>query len=171
MNLFVKSRYPEANTRDPLAPLLWFEDPHSKFSKRLGFYLDIANTVAKRSTCPRKSVGAVIVDPLYLRIVSMGFNGSVPNTPHCTDAGCLIHEGRCIRTIHAELNALANLQRIYDRDLALVCTVEPCLNCLKILLAARIPYIFFLEEYYYQDREKFLAHSLDSKEHYFARIG
>lgn len=66
--------------------------------------MDISRTVAKRGTCLRAQVGAVMA--IEGRIISYGYNGSPPGEPHCTEVGCLIRDGHCIRTIHAEANAI-----------------------------------------------------------------
>lgn len=66
--------------------------------------LDISKTVAQRGTCPRSRVGCVI--EIDGRILTMGYNGSLPGDPHCDEEGCLMNEGHCIRTLHAEANAI-----------------------------------------------------------------
>lgn|SRR3990167_5762821 len=68
------------------------------------YFMNIAREVSTRSTCPRASVGAVIVKDR--RILSTGYNGSPPGEPHCTDVGCIIINKHCDRTIHAETNAV-----------------------------------------------------------------
>ena len=69
------------------------------------YFMNIAREVASRSTCPRASVGAVIVK--NRRILSTGYNGAPPGEPHCSEVGCLIENNHCERTIHAETNAVA----------------------------------------------------------------
>ena len=70
----------------------------------------IAREVATRSTCDRKHVGAVIVrDKL---ILTTGYNGSVRGLAHCDDEGHLIEDGHCVRTIHAEANAIVQAARV-----------------------------------------------------------
>jgi dCMP deaminase len=61
--------------------------------------------VAQRGTCLRAKVGCVIA--LETRPLSEGYNGSLPGEPHCTDVGCLMENGHCVRTIHAEANAVS----------------------------------------------------------------
>ncbi len=73
------------------------------------YFLSIAEKVASRSTCPRASVGAVIVRDN--RILSTGYNGSLPSEPHCTEVGCLMINSHCERTIHAETNAVVQAAR------------------------------------------------------------
>ncbi len=105
-------------------------------------FLEMARTVAKRATCPRAHVGCVIAVGNHM--VSSGYNGSLPGADHCTDAGCHVvetHTGeRCIRTVHAEANAVASAA---GRGISIATgtaylTRLPCPNCLKLLAAAGI---------------------------------
>jgi hypothetical protein len=69
------------------------------------YFMNIAQVVASRSTCPRKFVGAVIVRDRT--ILSTGYNGSIRGMPHCTDAGGhMMENDHCVATIHAEANAI-----------------------------------------------------------------
>ena len=68
------------------------------------YFMAQANLVALRSTCARLNVGAVIVREN--RIIASGYNGSVHDGDHCIDKGCYIVDGHCVRTVHAEANAL-----------------------------------------------------------------
>jgi hypothetical protein len=68
------------------------------------YFMSIAKLAASRSTCPRASVGVVIVKDN--RILSTGYNGSPSGEPHCTEIGCLMINNHCERTIHAETNAV-----------------------------------------------------------------
>ena len=74
----------------------------------------LARVVASRSTCDRKQVGAVIVRDKI--ILSTGYNGSIRGTPHCDEAGHLMEDGHCVRTVHAEANAI--VQAATERGLA-----------------------------------------------------
>ena len=60
--------------------------------------------IANRSTCKRAKVGAVLVKDN--KVISTGYNGSVSGTEHCIDHDCLVIEGHCVRTLHAEVNAI-----------------------------------------------------------------
>jgi len=66
---------------------------------------EIVKLVARRGTCKRSQVGCVIERDG--RIISIGYNGSPPGAPHCTDVGCLMVDEHCVRTTHAESNAIA----------------------------------------------------------------
>lgn len=72
--------------------------------------LAISRQVGQRGTCPRARVGCVIEKDG--RILAMGYNGSPPDEPHCDDVGCLMVNGHCTRTTHAEANAIAWAARV-----------------------------------------------------------
>lgn len=103
------------------------------------YFLRMAELVATRATCDRKHVGAVIVR--NKRVISTGYNGSPAGLPHCDDAGHLLKEvdGRmsCIRTLHAESNALDDAGRNAD-GATIYCTVTPCYECAKRIINAGI---------------------------------
>ena len=71
------------------------------------YFMAQSHLLALRSTCQRLSVGATIVKDN--RIIVGGYNGSVVGEVHCIDEGCLIEDGHCIRTIHAEMNAFITM--------------------------------------------------------------
>ena len=66
--------------------------------------MEIARTVATRATCPRARVGAVLTRSR--RILTTGYNGAPRGVAHCTEAGCLMVDGHCLRATHAEANAI-----------------------------------------------------------------
>jgi dCMP deaminase len=115
------------------------------------YFMRIATVVAERSTCPRNSVGAVIVKDKT--IVSTGYNGSIRNTPHCTEVGCMIENDHCIRTIHAEINAIAQAAKNGTTVNGATCyvTSSPCWNCFKTLANAGIKQIKY-KNFYRDDR-------------------
>lgn len=109
----------------------------------------IARTVARRSTCERKSVGAVIAREG--RVLSIGYNGAPAGMDHCTEVGCWIDSngGGCIRTQHAEANAIAWAARegIALHGASLYLTLAPCLPCAKLIINAGIQRVEYLELY------------------------
>lgn len=107
------------------------------------YFLSIAREVATRSTCLRRHVGAVIVRDR--RILCSGYNGSPPGQSHCTDVGCLLEDGRCIRTLHAEQNAIAQaaLHGVSTRDATLYGTCRPCHVCARMIVGAGIVRVVF----------------------------
>lgn len=95
------------------------------------YFLDIAEVVATRATCPRLHVGALIVRDK--RIISTGYNGSTIGKPHCDDVGCDVVIGSCKRTVHAELNAILQAAKygISVEGASMYVTHSPCENCMK----------------------------------------
>jgi dCMP deaminase len=102
------------------------------------YFMKIAYAVSERSTCDRALVGCVLV--LEKRILTTGFNGSPAGQPHCDEKGHLLVEGHCVRTIHAETNAIiqAALHGVSTRGCTCYVTHFPCINCSKALINAGI---------------------------------
>lgn len=115
------------------------------------YFSNIALLVSQRSTCTRLHVGAVFVN--HNEIVSTGYNGSPVGQPHCLDEGCLMEDGHCIRTVHAEQNAIIQLGRNYDYDdLELYVTDFPCKICAKMLCNLPLKKIHFVRDYNSDDQ-------------------
>jgi dCMP deaminase len=111
------------------------------------YFMRIAKEVAARSTCPRASVGAVLVKDN--RILGTGYNGAPSRLPHCDEVGCAIVENHCIRTVHAEANAILQGMKLTDINGAtLYCTHHPCVECCKLIINAGIKEIMFEKEYF-----------------------
>jgi len=117
------------------------------------YFLNIAKEVAKRSTCPRASVGAVIVRDKH--ILSTGYNGAAPGEPHCTEIGCDVKNGHCLRAIHAETNAVAQAARygiavdgatLYYYD-SLGRAATDCNKCMQVMKAAGISMVIGVKTY------------------------
>jgi dCMP deaminase len=111
------------------------------------YFMNIARQVATRSTCPRKHVGAVIVRDRS--ILSTGYNGSLPGLPHCEDVGCIIEEGHCVSTLHAEANAIIQAAKhgmMIDRA-EIYTTASPCWPCFKLIANSGIRKIYYGEFY------------------------
>jgi dCMP deaminase len=111
------------------------------------YFLAIAKIVSTRATCPRKSVGAVLVKDR--NVLATGYNGSVSGFDHCTDKGCLIVDNHCLRTVHAETNAILQAAKHGTALAGATCYVThaPCINCLKNLLNAGVGAIIYGEHY------------------------
>jgi dCMP deaminase len=111
--------------------------------------LRVAALMSLRGTCNRAAIGTVIT--MDTRIISSGYVGSPPGTPHCHDVGCLIdpQTGGCIRTQHAEANAITFAARngVALYGATLYTTVSPCLSCAKIIISAGIKRVVYAEEY------------------------
>lgn len=128
-------------------------------------FFEIAATVAKRGTCPRAQVGAIIVREN--RVISMGYNGAPPGMDHCEEVGCEYitltvaphgpedpervsgwAEG-CDRSIHAEANAIAFAARqgVGTLSAEMYCTHGPCYACAKLMLSAGISVARYITPY------------------------
>jgi dCMP deaminase len=111
------------------------------------YFMDIAVQVATRATCDRKKVGAVIVK--NKTILSTGYNGSIRGLAHCDDVGHLMESTHCIRTVHAEANAVAQAAKngVAIGGSVLYVTASPCWNCFKLVANAGVIRIVYKEFY------------------------
>lgn len=102
------------------------------------YFMNIAKQVATRATCPRASVGVVLVQDK--NIIATGYNGSIGGLPHCTEIGCMMIDNHCKRTIHAECNAILQAAKHGVSTLGAVAyiTHSPCWDCYKALCNAGI---------------------------------
>lgn len=117
------------------------------------YFMRIAQDVATRATCDRKHVGAVIVRDKS--ILATGYNGSVRGLGHCDDEGHLMEDGHCVRTIHAEANAVIQAARNGVRidEATIYVTASPCWNCFKMIANAGLKKIVYGE--FYRDERVF----------------
>ena len=119
------------------------------------YFMQITFQVAKRSTCPRAAVGAVIVRDK--RILTTGYNGAPAGIVHCDETGCIrekenIPSGErheLCRGLHAEQNSLlqAALHGNSVKGATLYATVQPCIICAKMLINAGIKEIIISDGY------------------------
>lgn len=111
------------------------------------YFMAQALLLSLRSTCTRLEVGATLVKDR--RIFAGGYNGSVSGDSHCIDEGCYVVDGHCIRTIHAEMNAILQCAKLgVSTDGAeIYVTHFPCLPCTKAILQAGIKKIYYLNDY------------------------
>ena len=101
-------------------------------------YFDVvARAIASRASCPRASVGAVIVNESN-HVIATGYNGAPPGEPHCLEVGCFIEDGHCQRAIHAEVNAVVHAERSLRGGRLYVTGKEVCRECAKVLRAAGV---------------------------------
>jgi len=119
------------------------------------YFLEMAGLVAKRSTCLRRSVGAVLVSEK--RILATGYNGAPSGLKHCIEIGCMRQKLKVpsgerhelCRALHAEQNALiqASLHGISVKGATLYATTQPCIICAKMLINAGIKEIVITQGY------------------------
>ena len=117
------------------------------------YFMRIAVEVASRATCDRKHVGAVIVRDKC--ILATGYNGSIRGLSHCDEDGHMMEDGHCVRTIHAEANAIIQAARngVRIESGAIYVTASPCWGCFKMIANAGITRIVFGE--FYRDERIF----------------
>lgn len=119
------------------------------------YFMRIAYTVAERSTCLRRKVGAVAVRDK--RMIATGYNGTPSNIVHCSVLGCIRdinkipsgHRHELCRGLHAEQNVIIQCA-MHGLSLAgaeIYCTTEPCLICTKMLINCDIKAVYFAEPY------------------------
>lgn len=108
-------------------------------------WMETALVMAKRGTCSRLKVGAVIVKDK--RMISTGYNGAPSGLAHCNhdDGGDMI-DGHCARAEHAERNALIFAGR-KAKDATLYSTASPCLSCARLMVTVGLKAIIYLEKY------------------------
>lgn len=119
------------------------------------YFMDITRLVAKRSTCTRRAVGAVIVKDR--RVLATGYNGAPSHVRHCSEVGCLREQmevpsgerHELCRGIHAEQNAIvqAALHGVSIKGASLYCTNQPCSICAKMIINAGISIIIYESGY------------------------
>ena len=117
------------------------------------YFMNMAHQAATRATCQRKHVGAVIVRDRT--VLSTGYNGSIRGLPHCEDVGCVMEDGHCVTTVHAEANAILQAAK---NGVSLDCgelytTASPCWNCFKLIANAGIRTIYY-GEFYRDERSR-----------------
>ncbi len=107
----------------------------------------VASLFAQRSTCTKPNASVIARDGT---IISIGYNGSPPGQAHCTDHGCQPGpDGGCIRTIHAEANAIAMAAKsgIPVAGASIYCTTSPCHACAKLIISSGISSVYYIKEY------------------------
>lgn len=111
------------------------------------FFMAQCHLLALRSTCTRLAVGAIVVRDN--RIIAGGYNGSISGGDHCIDHGCYVVDNHCVRTIHAEMNALLQCSKygIPASASTLYVTHFPCLQCTKAIIQAGVKNVFYAKDY------------------------
>lgn len=119
------------------------------------YFMDIARLVARRSTCMRRQVGAVMVKDK--NILATGYNGTPSGIAHCEETGCLREQLKVpsgerhelCRGLHAEQNAIIQAARhgVNISGATLYCTNSPCIICTKMLINAGVRRVVYLDGY------------------------
>lgn len=142
-------------------------------STRKEYYFSIVRAVMDRSTCNRGKKGAILVRDG--RVLATGFSGSPSKAPHCDDVGHEIEQratisdqivyketAHCVRTVHAEANAVAQSARHGPPidGAEVYCTAFPCYDCAKLLVNVGIVAVHAEIDYQKSKRSKELFTSL-----------
>ncbi|MBU9722527.1 MULTISPECIES: ComE operon protein 2 [Bacillaceae] len=111
------------------------------------YFMAQSHLLALRSTCSRLMVGATVVRDK--RIIAGGYNGAISGGVHCIDDGCYVIDDHCVRTIHAEVNALLQCAKfgVPTEGAEIYVTHFPCLNCCKALIQAGIRKVYYAADY------------------------
>ncbi|WP_102345528.1 ComE operon protein 2 [Bacillus sp. Marseille-P3661] len=111
------------------------------------YFMAQSHLLALRSTCTRLQVGATIVRDK--RIIAGGYNGSVTGGVHCIDEGCYVIDNHCVRTIHAEVNALLQCAKfgVPTDGAEIYVTHFPCIHCTKAIIQSGIKAVYYAEDY------------------------
>ena len=121
------------------------------------YFLKLAMLASERATCPRMHCGCVLVKDK--NVVATGYNGSIPGDEHCEDVGCMVVENHCIRTNHAEMNAItqaAKHGKSVEGAIAYV-TNMPCTTCAKALITTGIKRVVIFSDFHDTQATKFFA--------------
>jgi dCMP deaminase len=117
------------------------------------YFMNIAIEVARRSTCTRRQIGAIVVSDVG-EIKSTGYNGNPRGLPHCEEIGCIrdklsIPSGTRLETctaVHAEQNALIQAGT-NARGSTMYSTIVPCPICARMILNAQVARVVYIDDY------------------------
>jgi dCMP deaminase len=143
--------------------LLPMNEEHPKRPSWDQYFMDITTVVGERGTCDRGRSGCIIVKDK--RIISTGYVGAPVGCAHCDEAGHEMHtvinddgtqSKHCVRTTHAEQNAIAQAARVGAalEGATLYCHMTPCYVCAKILINAGIKRVVSNKDYHRGGRSK-----------------
>ena len=121
------------------------------------YFLKLAMLASERATCPRMHCGCILVK--NKNVIATGYNGSIPGDEHCEDVGCLLVDNHCVRTVHAEMNAVVKAARrcqAVDGATAYV-TNMPCTACAKSFMTAGVKRVVVFSDYHDTMAEEFFA--------------
>ena len=124
------------------------------------YFIEVMETVAKRATCDRGRSGCVIARANFLLVT--GYVGAPAGLPHCDEAGHLMKNvthgdghvsQHCKRTVHAEMNAIAQAARLGVRieGATLYCRMTPCRDCAMVIINAGIKRVVAQKHYHAGD--------------------
>ena len=123
------------------------------------YFKDIVLCTAKRSPCHRLQVGSILVKDK--RIIATGYNGFLPGSEHKS----IVRDDHEQATVHAEQNALMCCAKlgIPCEGASLYITHYPCIICCRLMLAAGIQEINYINDYKNDPLVEYFCNQLDIK--------
>jgi len=114
---------------------------------RKEYYMELAITAAKRSSCDRANVWAIIVKDWI--VITTWYNWAAKGETDCLTSWCIMEKWHCVRTIHAEENAIINCAKVWvsTKDTEIYVTHRPCDLCSRKIINAWIKKVYFLNDY------------------------
>lgn len=119
------------------------------------YFIEMAKLTAKRSTCLRRQVGAIIVKDNH--VIATGYNGAPKGLKHCEEVGCLREQlnvpsgerHELCRALHAEQNAIIQAAVLGEsiEGASMYITTQPCVICAKMIINAGIKKLYITESY------------------------
>ena len=127
------------------------------------YFIELTKVVGSRGTCDRGRSGSIIIKDK--RILATGYVGAPAGLPSCDEVGHEMHtvtsedgvvSKHCIRTAHAESNAIVNAARVGTaiKGATLYCQMTPCYACAKIIINAGIERVVVIKDYHAGDLTK-----------------
>ncbi len=112
------------------------------------YFLKLAMLASERATCPRMHCGCVLVKDK--NVIATGYNGSIPGDAHCEDVGCMVIDNHCVRTVHAEMNALIQAAKRGHAVAGATAYVTnmPCTTCAKALVTAGVKRVVIFSDFH-----------------------
>lgn len=151
------------------------------------FMMEECIKVSKESNCKRRKVGAILVgNPLIMAsyydggfeeidykdaIISKGTNKCLKLDESCEEQDCLIINGHCERTIHAEVNCVTNPVIICTQNKWLYITTAPCIKCFQFLVLKGIKTIWYGDDSYWKINPKYGEYIMSMAEKYGMKLG
>lgn len=116
------------------------------------YFMTLAHATASRMSCDRARVGAILVDPRN-QIISTGYGGAPRGVDICDDVGHILEHDHCVRTVHAEHNAVLQAARrgVATDGATMYTTHYPCFDCCKVIIQAGVMSVIYEIPYRVED--------------------
>lgn len=112
------------------------------------YFVRLAVMAGSRSTCLRRKVGAILVQEHSIK--GTAYNGAPSGIKGCSEAGeCMVHDGHCVRTVHAETNLILQTDADDRKGATVYCTDRPCWGCALVLANSGVKKIYYVRPYWH----------------------